>query len=134
MARIIILFLSGVFPLIGGLGLISMLIAKKKCTELVEAEVVRMAESRDSDGSIYYHPVFAYTYGGETFEEKSSFSSSFCRFNVGDYAELYIDPDKPKKFYCPKATKHRIVFYMIFIAVGLIAVTFVVASNFLTKK
>ncbi|MBQ6181314.1 MAG: DUF3592 domain-containing protein [Ruminococcus sp.] len=116
--NIIICILIGIFPFVGIAGLISMAISKKKCTELVEAEVVRMAENRDSDGHISYHPVFGYTYGGETFETRSSFSSSFCRFNVGDYVELYIDPDKPKNFYCPKETIHKIIFYVLFAAVG----------------
>ncbi|NLT08742.1 MAG: DUF3592 domain-containing protein [Ruminococcus sp.] len=115
---IIIFMILLIFPLVGIIGLVSIAIRKKKCTELVEAEVIRLEVSHDSDGSNSYHPVFSYSYGGESFEVRDSFSSSFCRFNVGDYVELYIDPYNPKKFYCPKETIHQIIFYLIFAAVG----------------
>jgi len=73
--------------------------------------------------------VFSYSYGGESFEVRDSFSSSYCLFNVGDYVELYVDPEKPEKFYCPKETIYKIFFYLIFVVIGAIVLVIFIKSR-----
>ena len=114
----LIIIVPVVFILFGVLEIIKTIILKKKCTEYVDATVVDIAVSHDSEGSSTYHPVFGYTFDGVDYRRKSGFYSSFLRFNVGDQVELYIDPEKPKRFYCPKETIHRIILCLVFIAVG----------------
>ena len=102
-----------IYPLVGIIGLVSIAISKIKCTELVEAVVIRLEKKRRGS-----YLVFSYSYGGESFEVRVSFSSYLCRFELGEKVELYVDPDKPTKFYCPKETIHNIIFFIIFVAGG----------------
>lgn len=110
--------LPGIFVLIGVLGIVKVIIAKKKCTEYVEAIVVDIDESSSSDGGTSFNPVFGYRFNGMEYRRRSTFSSVFLRFNVGDHVGLYIDPDKPEKFYCPKETIHKIIGFLIVAVVG----------------
>lgn len=116
--NILMVILPGIFLLFGVYGIIKTIIDKKKCTEYVEATVVDIDVSSDSEGRTSYHPVFGYRFEGVDYRRRSSFSSSFCRFHVGDQVDLYIAPDKPEEFRCPKETVHRVIFYLLFSFVG----------------
>ena len=115
--KIFEIILPGIFVLVGVLGIVKVIIAKKKCTEYVEAIVVDIDESSSSDGGTSFNPVFGYRFNGMEYRRRSTFSSVFLRFNVGDQVELYIDPEKPKRFYCPKEKIHRIILCLVFILI-----------------
>ena len=116
--EIVLILIPGIFILAGAWGIIKMILNRKKCTEYVEAEVIGINVSRDSDGSVSRYHVFGYSFGGNDYRSESSLSSSFCRFHAGDRVELYVDPDNPEDFYCPKETIHKVILYLIFCGVG----------------
>jgi len=115
--KIFEIILPGIFVLVGVLGIVKLIIAKKKCTEYVDAAVVEFKMTHSSKGSSYY-PVFGYRFEGVDYRISSNFTSVFLRFKVGDQLGLYIDPDKPESFYCPKETIHRVIFELIFCGLG----------------
>ncbi len=53
--------------------------------------------STDDDGNsqVMYSPVFEYEYNGETYTHSSDVSSSSPDFEIGEEAEIYINPDAP---------------------------------------
>lgn len=111
----------GIFGVFGLIGLICGIIKRKKCTDMVYGIVVRVEESYDSeDNSTSNHPVFGYSYNGCYYEKRSSFSSNSLRFHPGDEVEIFVDPDKPTRFYCNRESVHRLVFELILIFIGII--------------
>ena len=114
---ILIFIIPVIFVLVGIWGIVKLIIAKKKCTEYVDAAVVEFKIKHSSKGDSFY-PVLGYRFEGVDYRSSSNFTSAFLRFKVGDQLGLYIDPDKPERFYCPKETIHRILFYLLFSGMG----------------
>ncbi|WP_028517032.1 DUF3592 domain-containing protein [Ruminococcus flavefaciens] len=108
--------------MVGAWGIIDIIIKKKRCTEYVEAIVVdfEIERSTDSDGntSYSYYPVFEYRFEGKDYMKNGGVSSPFLTWHKGDRVGLYIDPDKPESFYCPKETIHKIIGFLIFAVAG----------------
>lgn len=107
----------GIFIFEGAWTLIQMILAKKECTEYIEAVIVDIIISHGRHGSSVY-PVFGYSFDGVDYRSKCNFSSS-RRISKGDTVELYIDPENPEKFYWPKQTIHKIIFCVMFIGFGI---------------
>ena len=112
--KIVFILFPSIFILAGAWGIIN----RKKCTENVEAEVIGINSSCDSDGSVSRYPVFGYSFGENEYRCESSLSSSFCRLHVGERGELYIDPEDPEDFYCPKETIHKVLINLVFCGMG----------------
>ncbi|WP_295069862.1 DUF3592 domain-containing protein [Ruminococcus sp.] len=112
----IILFVVGVW------GIIDIIIKKKRCTEYVDAVVVDIEKKRNTKRrrhiSYSYFPVFEYRFEGKDYMKRSSLYSPYLSFSIGERVGLYIDPDKPENFYCPQETIHKVIIYLICIAVG----------------
>lgn len=125
----IIYLFPAIFILGGILGLIGSIFRKIKCTELVYGTVVKISYSRKRDGDRTPYPVFGYTYNDYTYTRKSDFSSPFVDLDKGDEVELYIDPDKPRRFYCKKEFIHRIIFDLVLIAIGIVALICIILKN-----
>ena len=83
-----------VFLSIGKIGL------KMKCTYKTNAIVSNVNISTDDDGSTTYKPVYTYTYNDYEYTAEAD-GYTFKKFNTGDTAELYIDPDNPATYYSP---------------------------------
>jgi len=104
----------GLFIAIAVIAIISMIISKIRCTEEVEAVVDELIASKNSDSGTAYYPVFLYWYEGAEYRRKSGFSSLFLKFKEGEQIRLFIDPNKPERFYCPKETIHKVIFFLLF--------------------
>ncbi len=89
--------------------IINVIKSKKKCTEYADATVVDFETRYNRRGRVSYYPVFKYEFDGVDHRRASSFYSEFLGFNVGDKTGLYIDPDNPEMFYCPKETIQKVI-------------------------
>lgn len=101
------LVLGIVMLLIGCAATILIKVNEKRCTESVDGVVTELSEEKSKRGRsaveiTRYAPVFEYTYNGEEYREKSSFSSYFRPFAVGETVEIRVDPDDPSNFYVPE--------------------------------
>ena len=112
--ELIAVCIMALFVLVGLLVLIGMIITKLKCREEVEAVVDELIPNHDGDTGPSYYPVFAYRYEGVDYRKKSNLASSFRKFNVGDPVKLFVDPDKPERFYCPKETATKLITILLF--------------------
>ena len=122
MRLIIILFFIGfpfAFLFVGIYYMIKDIIAKKRCTEIVDAEIVGISEHRDSEGSTMYSPVYGYTYEGVEYKRTTDLSKGHCSLSVGDHVEILVDPSDPTRFRSPKEKVSRFIFDFAFIAVGI---------------
>lgn len=114
MSKTIAVGIMGLFIAIAVIAIISMIISKIRCTEEVEAVVDELIASKNSDSGTAYYPVFLYWYEGAEYRRKSGFSSLFLKFKEGEQIRLFIDPNKPERFYCPKETIHKVIFFLLF--------------------
>ncbi|MBQ9898463.1 MAG: DUF3592 domain-containing protein [Ruminococcus sp.] len=96
---------------------------KARCTYEVTATVTEnsLERSTDNDGntSRSYHPVYEYTYNGETFVIKSSSGSNPPVFEVGEEVTAYVNPLKPQEIYVPADNTVRTV-STVFMLVGIL--------------
>ena len=126
---ILIIIFCGIIELVGVWGIINLITAKKKCTEYVDAFVVDFEKELDNDGNYSYYPIFEYRYEGKEYLKRSNFYSLFLNFRKGERVGLYIDPDTPEKFYCPKEKTHKIIAYLLCIAVGIFVIYVYIANK-----
>lgn len=97
-------FLSVLFGVIG-LGLLAGAIALALNTrsfistaKRAQGSVIELIEKRDSDGSVTYKPVVAFTAdSGASVNFTSSFSSNPPAYDVGEGVEVLYAPDNPNK-------------------------------------
>lgn len=79
---------------------------RESCTQSVQAEVIdnvkKEGSGRKGKGHyISYAAVYRYVYKDKTYEKQGSTYLSDPYYQVGDTAEIMIDPDKPENFYDP---------------------------------
>lgn len=92
---------------------------KAHCTEKVTAVVEdyeRGHSKKQSHGRQIntYFPVFRYTYEGEEYLVKSNVGSNEKQYEIGDEAEIFIDPDSPEHISIPGNN----LFYILLAVVG----------------
>lgn len=104
------------FVVIGLLVLIGMIITKIKCREEVEAVVDELIPNSDGDTGPSFYPVFTYRYEGVDYRRKSNLASFSRKFKIGEHVKLFVDPDKPEKFYCPRETASKVITILMFTA------------------
>lgn len=108
--------IMALFVVIGLLVLIGMIITKIKCREEVEAVVDELIPNSDGDTGPSFYPVFTYRYEGVDYRRKSNLASSSRKFKVGESVKLFVDPDKPERFYCPRETATKVITILLFTA------------------
>ncbi|SFB71874.1 DUF3592 domain-containing protein [Ruminococcus albus] len=93
-----------IFILVGGiLGAVGIILskidAKKKeeCTVPVEAYVISYKYNEDGLAS----PIYSYEYEGAPYEFSANAYSNDPPYDIGDKADIMIDPDSPHKAYVP---------------------------------
>ena len=85
---------------------------RKKCTEVVVAEVVDYTEvsiyDRETESyDIKRAPLYEYSYKGEFCRCAGSTSKSWLKkMQIGSKVELFVDPENPKSCICPAEEKH----------------------------
>ena len=97
-------FLSVLFGVIG-LGLLAGALALALNTrsfistaKTAQGSVIELIEKRDSDGSVTYTPVVAFTAdSGSNVNFTSSFSSNPASYDVGEAVEVLYSPDNPNE-------------------------------------
>jgi uncharacterized membrane protein len=108
---------------------------KSGCTEITEAEVVKLVSSSDDSGG--YAPVFSYTVGGKNYTVQENFYSSPPEYSVGETVDIHYNPDNPNKVYSDQGNIFKIL-YTIFISIGaamivipliIVVVVFVITRN-----
>ena len=121
MRLLIILIIIG-FPcaslFVGINSMIKDIIAKKRCTEIVDAEVVGISEYRHR-GSLTYSPVYGYTYEGVEYKRTTGLFTNHCSLSVGDHVDILVDPSDPTRFRSPKEKVTRFIMNLVIIAVGI---------------
>lgn len=118
----VIFTLVGIGLLIGGSFWLVRDINFVKQADVVQAEITKITERRDSDGDISHTVYVEYEYNGERFFEKlSEYSSSMYE---GKRIELYIDPQAPSEVrYARMAYFASILFFImggVFSVVGFV--------------
>ncbi|EWM52485.1 DUF3592 domain-containing protein [Ruminococcus flavefaciens] len=116
--------IMALFVVIGLSVLIGMLITKLKCREEVEAVVDELIPNHDGETGPSFYPVFLYRYEGVDYRRKSNFAASASKFKVGDPVKLFVDPDKPEKFYCPRETASKVITILLFTASSALILAF----------
>ena len=117
---VVLLMVVGVFVVVGGIFAgIGVALGrndeklKESCTVSVQAEVTDFM--RNSDG--LRSPVYKYEYNGTFHSFYNHSYTSDPVYEVGDIAELMINPDKPQEAYVPADKTERTV-SVVFTAVG----------------
>ena len=122
--ELIAICIMALFVVVGLSVLIGMIITKLKCREEVDAVVDELIPNNDGDTGPSYYPVFIYRYEGVDYRKKSNLSSSSRKFKVGDPVKLFVDPDKPERFYCPKETASKLITILLFMASSALILVF----------
>ena len=101
-----------------GLGLliliVKLLLKRLHCSVEADAEIINLLHttSTDSDGfrTDQYAPEYLYYYEGQEYRVRSSVYSNGKQYQIGQHVTLYIDPEKPEKFYDRKRDLKNSVF------------------------
>lgn len=102
----------GVFFIVGVL-LFSNLYAEKqrqkKCTHMLQGLCVdvkeRVSNSSGRRATVVRCPVFEYVYNGKTYTRDNGFYTNMTAVQIGQYKDVYINPENPKQFYEPDSAK-----------------------------
>ncbi|MBO4865667.1 MAG: DUF3592 domain-containing protein [Ruminococcus sp.] len=93
-----------IFILVGGiLGTVGIILEKsdskkkEECTVPVEAYVISYKYNEDGLAS----PIYSYEYEGAHYEFSANAYSNNPPYDIGDKADIMIDPDSPQKAYVP---------------------------------
>lgn len=74
-----------------------------RCSVNVDAEIIELhhTTSTDSDGftTDQYAPEYCYYYEGQEYRVRSAVYSNGKQYQIGQHVTLYINPEKPEKFY-----------------------------------
>lgn len=115
----------GAFWLVGEINFV-------KRADVVQAEITRITERRDSDGDSSHTVYVQYEYNGESFSERlSEYSSSMYE---GKRIELYIDPQEPSKVRYAKMAYFGAVLFFIMGGIFSVVGFFVMLAGSRSKK
>lgn len=123
------------FLIIGVIVLISGILKKKNCTEIVMGKVVDISREEETDynhrneAGYHYHsgknislyPIFEYIVGENTYVKKSNSSSS--RFHIGQDVPIHYNPNNPDEYYA-NGIYTSFILGAIIIIIGIIAFIF----------
>ena len=101
--------------------LIKFIFLRIKCKYQVEAIVDGYKEETSDDG-IFCYAIFSYSFDGKSYVKNSKLPASKSKFQEGSYVKLYIDPESPDNFYCPKETVSELILWLIWIGISCIGV------------
>ncbi|KAB7788490.1 DUF3592 domain-containing protein [Bifidobacterium cebidarum] len=114
-------FICGFFSLVGAillvptlLSLISEVQLRRDCTEPTDGIVTQLilnpADESDDDSSDTWTPVFRYIVNGQSYEKRSSISTSPPRYKVGQAITILYDPADPNR-YIAKGDNSALILY-----------------------
>lgn len=117
------------------------MVNKKKavCTKPMKALVtsIERVDNVSSDGirTTSWYPVYKYVIGDLVYEKRSFMGSPSQDFTVGEMVTIYINPNNPNEFYCPKervSTIRKIFFFLggLFIILGITALIILIRMGF----
>lgn len=97
---------AGMFMLVGALLLIGIIYEKleqKMCTHAVQGKCVDVkwhySSSNNGRNTKTYCPVYEYYYNGQTYTGSQEIYTNIIHVGVGEYREIFINPNKPTVFY-----------------------------------
>ncbi|MEU9889905.1 DUF3592 domain-containing protein [Sphaerisporangium sp. NPDC051011] len=96
----LMVLIFGVIALVfGGIGLGALMSARdfRRIAQRVPGEVVRLRESRDSEGSVYYPTIRFMTLNGQYVEAETHFGSNPPPARVGGRVTVLYDPARPDR-------------------------------------
>lgn len=93
---------------------------KERCTQLVDATVVRVKTRRGSKGRKLYCPVFVFEYAGRNYKIDKDYYSNISGYNVpvGSSRKFYINPRELSDNYEANFNKEEYVLFAVFALVG----------------
>lgn len=115
MIFIILFIIIGVCLIIGGL--YNALYLKLTCTEYVNAECVEVKKQYNRNHNEAYCPVYSFSYNGQNYKVCNEIYTNSYIPAVGQCYEVYINPNNPMKIYEPLRVKGTGMFMIIFGAV-----------------
>ena len=121
----IIAIVGGIFVLFGVKAFIQMFLKKKKCTELVYAEVISVSTTYHDEYDVH-SIALKYAYDGEQYIETFSVGGTSCSYKTGDQVKLHIDPKEPNKFCCDQETLGTFVWSIFGVIFGCIVIMFII--------
>lgn len=103
------------------------------CTERVWGRVVDILPHYGHEGGVTLSPMVEYETPQGLMRQCSSFSSSRCRYAIGQQVTVWYDPQDPSLWYMEEENASRL-FTTIFTAVGILCllVAFIAASVMLS--
>lgn len=129
----VFLFLGVVFLLLGIGMKISWNRKERVCTQPCNATIVDVQRevSRSADDSYMesWYPVYEYYANGTTIQRRSSVGRRKNDFIIGSRVTLYLNPEKPREYFCPEEKTGLIL--RIFIGVGCLLLAAGITSLFL---
>ncbi len=126
---IMLFIVIGICLIIGGL--YSSLYLKLTCTEYVNAECIEVRKQFNSNNGEAYCPVYSFSYNGQSYKVCNDMYTNMYVPALGESYELYINPNKPMKFYEPLRVKSTGLFMVI---LGVVIVCFMVFVLFMMNK
>ncbi|ADU23587.1 MULTISPECIES: DUF3592 domain-containing protein [Ruminococcus] len=132
----IFILIGGIFSTVGIIIGKSIEKTKARCTVPIEAYVISYKYNEDGLTS----PVYSYKFEGADYEFSTNSYSNHPPYNVGDNAEIMIDPDSPNKAFVPadKTTAFVATLFKYmglgFVGVGIIVILVGLFLSHLGKK
>ncbi len=102
--------LSGALFFFSGMSNICYFVRSKIiCTELVQGEVsdIKIVSEGRNRESIFYRPVFSYSYNNEDYTYEARSTSKKREPEVGKKVDIYVAPDSPDTVYIPEYKTER---------------------------
>ncbi len=119
-----VVFLGAVFVLLGILMIVNLIRDRKLCTYPVDAKVAEVILTRRKGRGrcTVRTAVFEYYFEGKVYRIKDNVGTSEEKYHTDDIVELYIEPEKPEHFYCPKNDMNIYTGIVAFIFMGALAI------------
>ena len=120
MGGIFVIVWGAIFVLLGILMIVNLIRDRKLCTYPVDAKVaeVILTRRRGHGRCTARTAVFEYYFEGNVYRIKDNVGTSEEKYHTDDIVELYIEPEKPEHFYCPKNDKEKYIIITAFTLMG----------------
>ncbi len=120
----IVVILGAVFVLLGILMIVNLIRDRKLCTYPVDAKVadVIITKRKGRGKATVRTAVFEYYFEGKVYRIKDNVGTNEKKYHTDDIVELYIEPEKPEHFYCPKNDMNTYTGIAVFIFMGVLAI------------
>ena len=120
MGEIFVIVWGAIFVLLGIFMMVNLIGDRTLCTYPVDAKVadVIITKRKGRGKATVRTAVFEYYFEGKVYRIKDNVGTNEKKYHTDDIVELYIEPEKPEHFYCPKNDKEKYIIITAFTLMG----------------